>query len=217
MYPMGSFYHNFRKLCPNGPISSTYPLPFEFLKQPYGFVLYRTVINRSTKDPSVLAINGLHDRAYVFVDKEPAGMLARFSTDKAALNVYIRANQTLDILVQNEGRFAVGPIEEMKGIVGNVTLGGKVVQDWKMYPLSLPGFPVDDPQPLDFEPGRGPKKPEDFDIPWFFTSKDFDVDEARDTYLRLDKWSHVWLNIDFFYSACSATTLRVMCCRDTLS
>ena len=196
---MGSFYHNLAKLCPDGPINSTYPLSFEMLEQAYGFVLYRTIIKHSTKDPSVLSIIGLHDRAYIFVDKEPVGILARFSTDKAALNVYIRANQTLDILVQNEGRYAIGPIEEMKGIVGNVTLDGKIVQNWKMYPLNLPGFPIDDPQPLNFEGGKGPKKPEDFDIPWFFTSQDLDVDEARDTYLRLDQWSHVCIDQAFIY------------------
>jgi hypothetical protein len=50
------------------PIPSQFPLTFEQLKQGNGFVLYSTNISVHPSDPAVLEINGLADRAQVFVD-----------------------------------------------------------------------------------------------------------------------------------------------------
>ncbi len=50
------------------PIPSLFPLTFEQLKQRNGFVLYSTNISIHPSDPAVLEINGLADRAQVFVD-----------------------------------------------------------------------------------------------------------------------------------------------------
>jgi hypothetical protein len=50
------------------PIPSLFPLTFEQLKQRNGFVLYSTNISVHPSDPAVLEINGLADRAQVFVD-----------------------------------------------------------------------------------------------------------------------------------------------------
>lgn len=48
---------------------STYPKTFEELSHPFGFVLYSTTISFPPKDPEVLSIPILHDRAQIFIDQ----------------------------------------------------------------------------------------------------------------------------------------------------
>lgn len=50
-------------------VDSRYPLTFEQLDHPYGYMLYTTQVPFHAADPAVLSIPGLHDRAQVFVDK----------------------------------------------------------------------------------------------------------------------------------------------------
>ena len=49
-------------------IPSVFPLTFEQLKQRNGFILYSTNITINASDPALLKINGLSDRAFIFVD-----------------------------------------------------------------------------------------------------------------------------------------------------
>ena len=51
------------------PILSLNPMTFEQLRIKDGFVLYSTNVTFLTSDPAVLTVNGLADRAQVFVDK----------------------------------------------------------------------------------------------------------------------------------------------------
>ena len=52
----------------------------------------------------------------------------------------ILPGQTLSIVVENQGRICYGPeLADRKGILGNVTLGGKILTGWRMT-----GMPLDD-------------------------------------------------------------------------
>lgn len=57
-----------RELLGTTPTESTKPKTFEQLDQFSGFVLYETVLPKTTFDPSVLTIPVLHDRAIVLVN-----------------------------------------------------------------------------------------------------------------------------------------------------
>jgi hypothetical protein len=59
------------------PVNSTQPITFESLKLGYGWVLYSTTIPFRPSDPSLLRVNGLADRAQVFVDERYQGTLSR--------------------------------------------------------------------------------------------------------------------------------------------
>ena len=50
------------------PINSSLPMTFEQLRLRNGFILYSTNITFRPSDPAVLTVNGLADRAQVFVD-----------------------------------------------------------------------------------------------------------------------------------------------------
>eukprot|EP00062_Callorhinchus_milii_P027774 gi/632991482/ref/XP_007884648.1/ PREDICTED: beta-galactosidase-like [Callorhinchus milii] len=53
-----------------GPVESIYPLTFEEMNQYFGFMLYRTRLKKSFPQPTPLIspLNGVNDRAYVFVN-----------------------------------------------------------------------------------------------------------------------------------------------------
>ena len=52
----------------------------------------------------------------------------------------ILPGQTLSIVVENQGRICYGPeLADRKGILGNVTLGGRILTGWRMT-----GMPLDD-------------------------------------------------------------------------
>ncbi|XP_055334426.1 beta-galactosidase-like [Paramacrobiotus metropolitanus] len=187
----GSLYHNLEYLVPNGPVSAALPLAFEDLRQPYGFVLYRTTITSAFRDPALLLINELHDRAIIFIDKNPVGVMSR-SININFLPITLRPGSVLDILVHNEGRVCVGPSMnyERKGIIGNATLDGHILTPWKMFPLQLPSFPVTSPKSLklkDDSEVRLPRHDGGFTLPSFFSTH-FVIDEAKDTFLDMTGW-----------------------------
>ena len=50
-----------------------------------------------------------------------------------SIPIHIRADQLLQIVVENQGRICFGPnTNDFKGIVSNVTIGGKIITNWKM-------------------------------------------------------------------------------------
>ncbi|OWA50335.1 Beta-galactosidase [Hypsibius exemplaris] len=191
----GSLFDNLKALRPEGPIRSAYPLSFEVLEHPYGFVLYRTVVQGRFRDPAKLSIAGipgftpgLRDRGIVFVDQKPVGILSR-TEQISDMSLFIAPNQTLDILVHNEGRICYGTgINDLKGIVGNVTLDTVVLSDWAMYPLELPNFPDMNPAPLDFDLRE---KISDIQnrISGFYSGQ-FSVNQVLDTFLQVSGWQN---------------------------
>nr|CAD7444512.1 unnamed protein product [Timema bartmani] len=119
-------------------VIETYPLTFEALGQSYGFVLYETMVPSDTGDPSLLDVNTIGDRALVFLDKVHKGVLSR-SRNITTLSLITKVNQTLQILVENQGRINYGSrINDTKGLLSNVTLDDSKLTQWTMtgFPLS---------------------------------------------------------------------------------
>uniref|UniRef100_T1KKR2 Beta-galactosidase 1-like first all-beta domain-containing protein n=1 Tax=Tetranychus urticae TaxID=32264 RepID=T1KKR2_TETUR len=50
-------------------VDSDSPQPFEYLGSRNGLILYSTTIDFKSTSPSMLTINALRDRAYVYIDK----------------------------------------------------------------------------------------------------------------------------------------------------
>ncbi|XP_058146572.1 beta-galactosidase isoform X2 [Dasypus novemcinctus] len=124
-------------LCPSGPIKSLYPLTFVQVKQYFGFVLYRTTLPRDCSDPTALSapLGGVHDRAYVSVDRVPQGVLERNKV--LTLNITGKAGATLDLLVENMGRVNYGRFNnDFKGLVSNLTLDCDILTNWTIFPLN---------------------------------------------------------------------------------
>jgi beta-galactosidase len=165
------------------PIESEPLLTMEDLDQSFGYVLYRTELEKGAGGELVL--EGLHDYAQVYLDQKLVGTLdRRLGTSRLMLPVLDKA-ATLDILVENSGRlnYTKGIRAERKGLTGMVTLGGNEAKHWQIYSL-----PMSDSLKLHFlaEPCEGP---------CFYRTR-MNVSAAADTYLdtRGAHKGEVWMN-----------------------
>lgn len=172
-------------ILPAAVVNKT-PLTFEDLKQPYGFVLYRSTLAAHQK--AVLKINGLRDYAIVMIDGKKVGVLDRMkNTDSIEIEASAKP-QRLDILVENMGRINFGPhlLKNKKGIIENVSLGNKVIENWQMF-----GLPFTNPSTLKLTAGNQSAA----DIP-AVKKGSFTLDHPADTYLDFTQWGKgfVWVN-----------------------
>ena len=176
--------------APHGPVNSTFPLAMEKLGQSYGFILYRTQIPvQFAQSTVVLNISSLaRDRAIIFVGKIRKAVLFRHPGDQAVvLNIGIFLQ--LDVLVENMGR-CNGGLAEPKGILGNITLNGKVLMNWQIYSVNLENLfsgAFDFPWNPDKNSSGLANKDYDF-APSFFYGE-FPVNSSYDTFLHLPGWS----------------------------
>jgi beta-galactosidase len=115
---------------------SAKPVPMEAVGQSYGFILYRTRLERAAK--GALEIVEARDFAVVSCNGATLGTLDR-RKKQTKLDVDLAAGAVLDILVENLGRINFGPalVDDRKGIVGKVTLNGEELTGWEIFPLPL--------------------------------------------------------------------------------
>jgi beta-galactosidase len=157
----------------------------ETFGQSYGYILYRTKV----KEPlaAELQIRELRSYARIFVNGTLAGTLDR-RKKQDRLRVEVAANSTLDILVEGTGRinFTTELRNERQGINGAVTLAGKDLSGWQIFPL-----PMDDFSKLQFS-----KATHDTPAGPAFYRGQFDLRETGDTFLDTRGWGKgaVWIN-----------------------
>ncbi|WP_405902405.1 beta-galactosidase [Streptomyces sp. NBC_00656] len=160
------------------------PLTMEELEQDFGFVLYETTL--PLKGSALLEIEQVRDRAQVFVDGQPVGVLERENHEHALAFTVPRAGSTLAVLVENQGRVNYGTgIHDRKGLLGKVLLDGAELAGWTSRPL-----PLSDLEGLPFTPAAAaPVGPA-------FHRGVFDVTDPADTFLHLDGWTkgNAWVN-----------------------
>ncbi|KUN85037.1 glycoside hydrolase family 35 protein [Streptomyces griseoruber] len=176
----------FRQLGHDG-VRSADPVTADTLGRRAGYVLYRTTV--SATGPGLLHFEGgVGDRAQVFVDGAPAGVLERERYDETLPIHLPRPGARLDVLVENMGRVNYGPrIGVPKGLLGPVTFNGEALRGWDCHAL-----PVDDvPPALAFTPAATPTSAEPA-----FHQGTFEVAEPADTFLSLPGWTkgQAWVN-----------------------
>ncbi len=161
------------------------PEPMESLGQSLGLIHYRTRL-RGPLGRAELRIDGLADRAQVFLDGVELGVLERNRPDEALVLAVPAGGAELDILVENMGRINYGPLlADRKGITGGVRLDNQYQFGWEIRPL-----PLADLSALDFtedpEPSVGPA----------FHRVVLEIDAPADGFLALPGWGRgvVWLN-----------------------
>jgi beta-galactosidase len=92
-----------RRLLGSRPLISDQLLTFEELNQFSGFVLYETELPKLSRDPSMLVVTSLRDRALVYVDGEFVGALSRENYINT-LPISAGFGSKLSIFVENQGR-----------------------------------------------------------------------------------------------------------------
>ncbi|WP_405015904.1 beta-galactosidase [Kitasatospora sp. NBC_00070] len=160
------------------------PLTMEQLGQDFGFVLYRTTL--PNPGPALLEVGAVHDRAQVFVDGQPIGVLERESHERSLAFTVPRAGAVLSVLVENQGRVNYGPgMHDRKGLLGLVLLDGTELTGWSSLPLPLTSL-----DGLAFaETATAPVGPT-------FHRGTVRIDEVADTFVHLPGWTkgNVWIN-----------------------
>jgi beta-galactosidase len=166
------------------PIHAANPLSMEDVDQAYGYLLYRTQLNGPVSGELVL--EDLHDYAQIYLDGNLVGTLDRREGQNHLKIDVKESHARLDILVENSGRVNFTKVirGERQGITKQVTLVGKVLQGWDMYPL-----PMQNTSTLTYAP-------KDNCSGACFYRASFNVDAPADTFLDTSffKKGEVWLN-----------------------
>ncbi|MFC9699834.1 beta-galactosidase [Streptomyces sp. NPDC056943] len=180
------------------------PLTMEQLGQSFGFVLYETILPDAGR--TVLRVDEVRDRAQVFVDGQPVGVLERENHEHALSFLVPRQGAHLAVLVENQGRVNYGPaMHDRKGLLGAVTANGLPLVDWHSRPL-----PMDDPDALSYTP-LDPSAPP---VGPAFHRGHVDIAHPADGFVALDGWTKglVWVNgfaLGRYWSRGPQTTLYV--------
>jgi beta-galactosidase len=160
------------------------PLTMEQLGQDFGFVLYEARLPAA--GPVTLAFEQIGDRAQVFVDGQPVGVLERERHEHVVAFTVPRDGAQLRVLVENQGRVNYGSkLADRKGLIGAVDLDGVPLTGWTSRPLTL-----DDLSGLAFAETDGAV------VGPCYHRGEFHLDAGADTYLHLDGWTKglAWIN-----------------------
>lgn len=203
---------------------SPVPATFEELSHPGALVLHRHDLGThgsavpgagESRSPRTLTIEEVRDRAQVFLDGQPAGMLQRDHHDGVS-SLPAGAGGVLEILVENQGRVNYADrLGEWKGISG-VGVDGRPCRGWAsaavptepealLAALGSRGTSLEDGGPL-----GGP----------VLASGVFQMEEPRDLFLHTGGWGKglVWVNgflLGRYWSRGPQHTLYVPSCELT--
>jgi beta-galactosidase len=167
-------------------VAGPHPLGFDELGQASGLVLYRAHPHLPC-GAHEMTVTGLHDRAQVFVDGVPVGVL-----DRATSSLTVEgqgAPARLELLVENQGRINYGPLlGQGKGILGGVRIERRLVHGWTMH-----GLPLDDWSPQDVR--RAPAAAPPAGTAGFATAR-FTVAQPADAFLAFPGFAKgfAWIN-----------------------
>lgn len=153
---------------------SVQPITMEKANQDYGFILYRTILPKHMgKGP--IRIDGVGDRALIFIDQQYKGIIDRW--EQQEINIQVDDNDVqLDILVENLGRVNYGEkMNDPKGIVNGVRFERQLLFDWEISNLPLTNI-----DSLTFN-GASSSQPS---IPTFLKGE-FEVEDIADTFIEV--------------------------------
>lgn len=169
----------------SAPIHSDVPLCMEKYGIGYGYIAYRTVLNRAYEN-AVLSLEALGDRAQVYLNDRLTDIL--YVNDRLETSITANPGDTLTILVENMGRTNYGPkMMYKKGISGRCLLDNKIHFNWDAYPL-----PMDNLNCLSFTDEAAP-------TPSAFYKGTFTVDIPRDTFLKPTSFKKGFITINGFH------------------
>jgi beta-galactosidase len=163
-------------------ISSDQVQSMEDIGQAYGYILYRTHLKSDAEGE--LALDQVHSYAQVYLNKKLVGTIDR-RLKQDSIPLHGTAGAQLDILVENTGRVNFGKTigGERAGITKQVTLAGKPLLGWEIYPLTMTHV---EQLPFTKKPCEGP----------CFYRGTFNLTKTADTFLDTSAFTkgQLWLN-----------------------
>lgn len=193
---------------------SSVPLTFEAMNQFSGFLLYETDLPEFEIDPTVLTINGLADRALIYLDNTLVGTLSR-ENKLYSMPINSGMGKSLKILVENQGRINFNKLDDIKGILGDVTIqlydpkSVQTISNWQ-----ITGYPLTDQDQMNAFVEAALASNDQIEVnsrglltegPTFFygeleleEDEDEDVEQILDTYLNPTGWGKGVLYVNGF-------------------
>ena len=157
------------------PVRSLYPQCMEDMGQSYGYVLYRTQVERDTCEPERIRVIDGRDRAQVYVNEKHVATQYQEHIGEDIRCALPEKNNQLDVLLENMGRVNYGhkllADTQRKGIRTGVCVDLHFVLGWKAYCL-----PLEDVSKVDYSAGWAGGTPS-------FSRFEFTLDEPADTYI----------------------------------
>lgn len=170
------------------PVAAPTPPTFEQLGLTHGLVLYRTALP-GPRPALPLTLDGLADRAHVFLDGKLAAVL---DEDRPVLEVDVPGERrAVDVLVESMGRVNYGPlVGERKGIVKGIRHALQWVHGYEVHPVDLAGVGG-----LPWERAEGPDASLPAGGPVFHRGF-FEVDTPADGWIHPAGWGkgYLWVN-----------------------
>lgn len=164
------------------PVRSDVPLCMEKYNQGYGFIAYKTQLNRDYEDTKLI-FESLGDRAQIYINKELIGIV--YINDSLEINFSAKEGDILTVLCENMGRANFGSkMMRKKGIAGRCLLDKKIHFGWDVYTL-----PMDNLDKITFG-GTLPKEKS------VFCKGTFNIAEAYDTFLKLDNFTKGFVTVN---------------------
>ncbi|MBQ7296524.1 MAG: beta-galactosidase [Clostridia bacterium] len=168
----------------SSPVHSDVPKPMESYGNGYGYIAYRTVLNRDYEDVT-LSFESLGDRAQIYINKDLIDIL--YINDRLETKITAKAGDFLTVLCENMGRANFGSkMMRKKGIAGRCLIDSKIHFGWEVYTL-----PMDNLDRLTFD-GRVPEEKS------VFYKGYVDIDEPADTFLRTDNFTKGFVTVNGF-------------------
>lgn len=168
-----------------------FPKHMEAIGQSYGYLLYEQLV-RHDIEGELKTGDQPRDRVIVLVNGKRVGVMDNTVEAPPAVTVSLKQGDTLQLLVENLGRVDYGSrmVDQRKGIVGNVTVNGEVLEQWGMFSAELSELP---------ELSSGNEPGEDNEQPVFFkgsfATPAGDSALSRDTFLVVSgSKGVVWVN-----------------------
>lgn len=119
---------------------SASPKTFEEFNQKGGLVIYEAELKKDqAKDPQMLNIRSVQDRALVYVDRGYIGVMSRENSVNSIAFSPNHGNK-LQVIVEDQGRVNYGPLDTWKGIK-MITIDGKNVLNWNSTACPLADGP----------------------------------------------------------------------------
>ena len=157
----------------------------EKYSQGYGYIAYRSTLNRDYNDVT-LSFESIGDRAQIYINKNLVGIVY-INDDKLEINFSAKEGDVLTVLCENMGRANFGSkMMRKKGIAGRLLIDDKIHFDWDVYTL-----PMNNLDKVVYSP----EIPEEKSV---FYKGTFTVNEAADTFIKLDNFTKGFVVVNGF-------------------
>lgn len=166
------------------PVHADVPRCMEKYGNGYGFIAYRTVLNRDYEDV-VLSFERIGDRAQIYINDSLVDIL--YINDRLETKISAKAGDVLTVLCENMGRTNFGPkMMFKKGIAGRCLLDKRIHFNWDVYTL-----PMNNLDKLSFD-GKA------FNEKSAFYKGYFNIENPKDTFLKLPNFTKGFVVINGF-------------------